>query len=144
MTGMYQFVDAEDYKVVIGDLALKVITQTDPQNRANAESEAIEEMSGYLRPKYDCKAIFSATGWARNPQILMYVCDIALYHMAASASGRMGAEVRKERYDRAIKWLESVQNGKVVPDLPLVSVNDGEDGGMPLLCGSETKINNVW
>lgn len=144
MTAMYQFVEAEDYKVVIGDLAFKVITQTDPQNRANAESEAIEEMSGYLRPKYDCQAIFSATGSARNPQILMYVCDIALYHMAASTSGRMGAEVRKERYDRAIKWLESVQNGKVVPDLPLVSMNDGEDGGMPLLCGSETKINNVW
>ncbi len=144
MTDMYQFVEAEDYKVVIGDLALKVTTQTDPQNRANAEREAIEEISGYLRHKYDCNAIFSASGTARNPQILMYVCDIALYHMAASASGRMGAEVRKERYDRAIKWLESVQNGKIVPDLPLVSSDDGDGEGMPLLCGSETKINNVW
>ena len=141
---MNQFVEVEDYKVVIGDLAFKVVTQTDVQNRLNAEQEAIEEISGYLRPKYDCNAIFSTVGQERNRQILMYVCDIALYHMAASASGRMGVEVRKERYDRAIKWLESVQNGKVVPDLPLVSLNDGEDGGMPLLCGSETKINNVW
>ena len=44
------FITEEDYKVVIGDAALKVITQTDEANRANAEAEAIEEMSGYLRP----------------------------------------------------------------------------------------------
>ena len=141
---MNAFVEVEDYKVVIGDLALKVVTQTDVQNRLNAEEEAIEEISGYLRPKYDCSAIFSAVGKERNRQILMYLCDIALYHMAASASGRMGAEVRKERYDRAIKWLESVQNGKIVPDLPLATGTDGSDSGMPLLCGSETKIDNVW
>lgn len=141
---MDAFVDVEDYKVVIGDLALKVVTQTDVQNRLNAEEEAIEEISGYLRPKYDCNAIFSAVGKERNRQILMYVCDIALYHMAASASGRMGAEVRKERYDRTIKWLESVQNGKIVPDLPLATGTTDTDCGMPLLCGSETKIDNVW
>ena len=40
------FITEEDYKVVIGDAALKVISQTDEINRANAEAEAIEEISG--------------------------------------------------------------------------------------------------
>ena len=35
------FITEEDYKVVIGDAALKVITQTDEANRTNAEAEAI-------------------------------------------------------------------------------------------------------
>ena len=45
------FVTDEDYKVVIGDQALKVVSQVSQENRANAETEAVEEISGYLRPK---------------------------------------------------------------------------------------------
>ena len=54
------FITEEDYKVVIGDNALKVISQVSPENRTNAEAEAREEIAGYLRTKYDCTAIFSA------------------------------------------------------------------------------------
>ena len=54
------FITEEDYKVVIGDNALKVISQVSPENRTNAEAEAREEIAGYLRPKYDCMVIFSA------------------------------------------------------------------------------------
>ena len=45
------FITEEDYKVVIGDNALKVISQVSPENRTNAEAEAREEIAGYLRPK---------------------------------------------------------------------------------------------
>ena len=58
--GLLMFITEEDYKVVIGDNALKVISQVSEENRANAEMEAQEEISGYLRPKYDCTAIFEA------------------------------------------------------------------------------------
>ncbi|MCS2963123.1 hypothetical protein NXV12_20650 [Bacteroides thetaiotaomicron] len=34
------FITEEDYKVVIGDNALKVISQVSPENRTNAEAEA--------------------------------------------------------------------------------------------------------
>ena len=114
------FINKEDYKVVIGDAALKVVSQESPENIANAEIEAIEEISGYLRPVYDTNAIFSAEGKDRNRLIVMYTADIALYHLTSSQPQRMGSEVRKERYDRAIKWLEGVQAGKIIPDLPIV------------------------
>lgn len=122
------FIDNEDYKVVIGDAALKVVSQSSPENIANAEAEAIEEISGYLRPVYDTEAIFAASGNDRNRLIVMYTADIVLYHLTASQPQKMGSEIRKERYERAVKWLEGVQAGRIVPDLPLTVSDDGSAG----------------
>lgn len=115
------FITQEDFKVVASEAALKVITLADDTNADNAIQEAVEEIAGYLRPKYDCSKIFSAEGNERNRQIVMYAADIALYNMIAAQPQRMGSDVRKERYERAIKWLEGVAAGKIVPDLPIVT-----------------------
>lgn len=138
------FITDEDYKVVIGDQALKVVSQVSEANRINAETEAIEEISSYLRPKYDTDSIFQAEDDDRNRLIVMYTCDIALYHMAASMPQKMGIEIRKERYERAVKWLEGVQSGKIVPDLPLATGDDGEPVAMPFIYGSQTKLRHNW
>lgn len=138
------FINEADYKVVIGDQALKVISQVSPENRANAEAEAIEEISGYLRPKYDCDAIFATETDARNRLVVMYTCDIALYHMSASMPQKMGSEIREERYKRAVTWLEGVQSGKIVPELPVVTDDDGEPINIPIRYGCQTKLRNNW
>lgn len=138
------FITEEDYRVVIGESALKVVSQTSEANRSNAESEAQEEISGYLRPKYDCDAVFTASGTARNKQIVMYACDIALYHMASSMPQKMGMEIRKERYERAIKWLEGVQAGKIVPELPLVVDENGEPANGSFIFGCQKKQRYNW
>lgn len=136
------FITDQDYKVVIGEQALKVISQVSENNRINAEQEAIEEISSYLRPKYDTNAVF--TNIDRNSLIVMYACDIALYHMAASAPQKMGMEIRKERYERAIKWLEGVQAGKIVPNLPLATDQEGELIGGTIVCGSQKPLRHNW
>ena len=138
------FITDEDYKVVIGDQALKVVSQVSQENRANAETEAMEEIAGYLRPKYNTEAVFSAAGTDRNRLVVMYTCDIALYHMAASTPQKMGMEIRKERYERAVKWLEGVQAGKIVPDLPLAMDEYGEPVGMPIVYGCQKKLKHNW
>lgn len=138
------FITDEDYKVVIGDQALKVVSQVSAENRANAEKEAIEEVSSYLRPKYDTEAVFSAAGEQRNNLIVMYTCDCALYHMAASAPQKMGMEIRKERYERAIKWLEGVQAGKIMPDLTLATDEQGEPTGLTFSYGSQKPLKHNW
>lgn len=138
------FITQEDYKVVIGDSALKVISQISGENRANAEAEAQEEIAGYLRPKYDCTAIFTAEGTGRNRLIVMYTCDIALYHMSAAMPQKMGSEIREERYKRAIEWLEGVQAGKIVPDLPLAVTEDGTPAGQGILWYSQKPLRNNW
>jgi len=138
------FITDEDYRVVIGEQALKVVSQVSQENRANAETEAMEEIAGYLRPKYNTKAVFSAAGTDRNRLVVMYTCDIALYHMAASTPQKMGMEIRKERYERAVKWLEGVQAGKIVPDLPLAMDEYGEPVGMPMVYGCQKKLKHNW
>lgn len=138
------FITENDYKVVIGDNAMKVVSQASPEVHDNAESEAREEISGYLRPKYDCEAIFAAEGDKRNKQIVMFTCDIALYHMVSAMPQKMGADIRKERYERAIKWLEGVQSGKIVPDLPLMLDEDGDMVGSSIVYGCQRKLRHNW
>lgn len=138
------FITDEDYRVVIGEAALKTVSQTSVENRTNAESEAQEEISSYLRPVYDCKATFSAQGNERNKLIVMYTCDIALYHMVSAMPQKMGSEIRKERYERAIKWLEGVQAGKIIPDLPVAVNATGEPSGIGVVFHSQKPLRNNW
>ena len=138
------FIDKEDYRVVIGEAALKVISQSSPENIANAETEAMEEIAGYLRPVYDTETIFSAMGKDRNRLIVMYTADIALYHLVASQPQKMGIDIRKERYDRAIKWLEGVQAGRIVPDLPFKLSEDGSSAGFGTSYHSSPKLRHDW
>lgn len=137
------FIDNEDYKVVIGDAALRVISQASPENISNAEAEAIEEISGYLRPVYDVDAIFSAGEFDRNRLVVMYTVDIALYHLSAAMPQKMGAEIRKERYERAIRWLEGVQSGRIIPDLPLRGDSDGSPA-FGTSFHSSPRLNHDW
>lgn len=137
------FLNDEDYAVVIGEDSLKVISRASRENRDNAVLEAIEEISGYLRPVYDCEAIFSAEGDARNRLIVMYAADIALYHLVASQPQRMGSEIRKERYERAVRWLEGVQSGRIVPDLPLIE-EQGQTGSFGTVYHAEPRLRHNW
>lgn len=133
----------KDYSVVIGQAALNVLSQTDADNRASAEMTAIEEMSGYLRTAYDCDAVFSATGDRRNRLVVMYCADIALFHMAASVPQKIGTEVRRERYESAIGWLEAVRDGKIVPDLPRPAGTDaGTVAGVRF--NSDAPLHHKW
>lgn len=138
------FITQEDYRVVIGENALKVVSQASQEIRDNAEFEACEEIAGYLRPKYDTDAIFQAQAESRNSLVVMYAADIALYHMTAAMPQKMGSEIRKERYERAIKWLEGVQAGKIIPDLPLATDSDGLPAADLLIFGSQQQLRHNW
>ena len=139
------FITDEDYRVVIGEAALKVVSQTSDEIRANAEREAMEEIAGYLRPVYDTETAFKAEGDNRNRLIVMYACDIALYHMTAAMPQKMGSEIRKERYERAIKWLEGVQAGKIIPALPVATdAATGEPSGIGVVWHSQKPLRHNW
>lgn len=120
------FITEDDFKVVAAESSLPAITGGSPDNIENAIAEAQEEVAGYLRPKYDVQKIFATEGAGRNRQLVMYTADIALWNMIASLPQRMGYDTRLERYERAVKWLEGVQAGKIVPDLPIATDENGE------------------
>lgn len=138
------FLDYTDYRVVAGESAFKVLSQSDPSLVEQAEREAVEEISGYLRPKYDVDAVFSCEGESRNAQIVMVCADLALYHLVASQPQRMGFEIRETRYRRAVEWLEGVASGKIVPLLPLSDGDGGVSSGPVVSWGSQWKRGNEW
>lgn len=138
------FLTENDYKVVIGEASFRTVTQANIENLSNAEVTAIEEISGYLRPTYDCYSIFCAREDDRNRKIVQVACDIALWHLVSCTPAKMGYEIRKERYDEAIKWLEGVQKGAIMPDLPMATDNDGSPVGHPVIFGSTKRHKNEW
>lgn len=137
-------ISEQDYRTVIGESALAIVSQASAEVRQSAELMAQEEMSGYLRPRYDVAAVFGSEGDERNPLVVMYLCDIALYNMAASLPQKMGMEVRQMRYERAISWLEEVSKGNIVPDLPVAVGDDGASVALTTRWGSEKRQGNIW
>lgn len=138
------FLTEDDYIVASSD-ALNILQQSTEQRREVAEKMACEEIAGYLRSRYDVEKVFSANGEERNNVIVMYACDVTLYHLVSWLPNKMGREVRKERYERAIKWLNDVQAGRISPDLPTCTGENGEvDILNPIKWGSSTKQEYNW
>ena len=138
------FLNNLDYQVMIGQRAFYLIQQSDEENRRRAEEMAREEMAGYLRPRYDVERIFARPGEQRNMQIVMFLCDITLYHLVSWLPQKMGYEIREIRYRRAIEWLQGVQSGKIVPDLDTPDDSNGEPQPYNLKWGSEQHSNYIW
>lgn len=138
------FLNNLDYQVMIGQRAFDLIQQSDEENRRRAEEMAREEMAGYLRPRYDVERIFARRGEQRNMQIVMFLCDITLYHLVSWLPQKMGYEVREIRYRRAIEWLQGVQSGKIVPDLDTPNDLNSDPQPYNLKWGSEQHSNYIW
>lgn len=134
------FLSQSDFHAVCDPQTLAVIDQADPANLDRAERYAVEEVSSYLRSRYDAAAAFAATGDARNGFLVMITADVALYHLVAWLPKRIGFEVRETRYRQAVEWLKEVQAGKATPDLPLpTDPATGEPSPQPVRFGGWPK-----
>ena len=140
------FLTETDYDTLILDDDRNLISQSTDTIRQQAETMAIDQMSGYLRSKYDAAATFAKTSSARSQVLVMYCMDITLYHLHASIPGRFVPEVRRIRYEDAILWLKDVAKGLIDPDLVLkTDPTTGESlTGPSIVFGSEAKQNNSW
>lgn len=138
------FITNTDFQTVCDPNTLEVINQADPDNLARAIGYAIEEVSSYLRSRYDVQKAFAQEGTDRNPQLVMILCDVALYHLVAWLPKRIGFEIRETRYNNAISWLKDVQSGKASPHLPPLTDDIGNDIGNPIRYGGWNKSQYQW
>jgi len=133
------FLTYPELKSVLYEYQLDEITETSPDIADMAIMAAVEEAKSYLsptgqsrwrdgRPRYDVAAIFGASGTERNGLILELCKSIALYYVCRLANVDIIQERVKERYDRAIDFLEKVAGvGKyagspsIAPDLPVLT-----------------------
>ena len=153
------FITPDEMNTVVYQYQLEEITESDPDIVQLAIDAAVEEMKSYLnptgqtrwrdgRPRYDIGAIFGAAGADRNAIVLELCKSIALYYVCRLANVDMIQERIKDRYDRAIDWLEKVSGvGKysdgpaIAPDLPIMVVAD-DDVKESLRYGSREKFNH--
>lgn len=97
---------------------IAAINRADETKAETAIKAATAEAIGYLTA-YDTEAIFTATGDNRNPILLLYIKDVAVWHFIQLSNPAVDMELRQTRYEKALKWFEKVQAGKTNPSLPL-------------------------
>ncbi len=113
------FITRDDTGSSIRSNILDSMIEFDDTKFTVAVSWAISEMAGYLNSKYDTTAIFAATGVDRNPVVMMFCIDLALYHLHSATNPKKIPDHRKERYTEAKQWLMDVSAGLInPPDLP--------------------------
>lgn len=117
------------------------ISRGDESILQTALSAAMAEAKGYLRA-YNIDVIFAATLDARNPILLLYTKDIAVWHYLQLANPAVDMALRLTRYEKAIEWFKMVQSGKTNPDLPYPDVALPDEPNNYMKWGSITKRNN--
>jgi phage gp36-like protein len=138
------FLTLDDYLAVCEPDTINLLSQFSEEVRHRAERYAMEQAASYLRSRYDMEAAFAAAGNDRNAQLVMVTADIACYHLCSSLPRRQGHEIRQERYELAVKWLENAQSGMCMPALPPLTAADGSDMGNPIRFGSLPKQTYDW
>lgn len=139
---MANFITTEDYNASIHQEILDAVIRSDATIVEVVEDRAIAEMRGYMSRRYDCDKIFSAEGEQRHQLVLMMAIDITIYHLFCIHNPRMMSEIRVERYERAIKWLEGVRDGNITVDgLPEVA-SEVKDYSSQFQVRSNRKRNN--
>lgn len=127
-----------DFRFSISITALNILTSNDDTILDEIAAEAVEEMKSYLGSRYDIVSIFAAVGSNRNKTILMYSKDIALYHLYSISTLIPIPEVRVNRYNKAIRWLEEVTAQKINPDALPVNTHPMVKAG-----GNDKRINHL-
>lgn len=139
------FIEKADLCTVIDEYRLSAITTSEVVIR-HAILAAIDEAKSYLHARYDCTAIFSATGEARHATLLEHCKNLAVWYLCRRANTDMIFEQVNEYRKAAIDWLEKVagmqDNGKpLAPDLPLLK-DDGGAVKMSMRMGSRRKFKH--
>lgn len=64
-------------------------------------------------------------GDPRDAQMVLYTCDVVLYHLHARIAPRNIPELRVKRYDDSVAWFKMCAEGTITPNLPLITPKQG-------------------
>lgn len=138
------FITTDEIYTHLFEETVTAISGEDETLLTAALTGAQAEAKGYLHA-YDTDQIFSAAGDARDPLLLIWIKDIAVYHYINIANPAVNYEARERRYNAAIAWLKGVQKGSIVPDFPTKKSEDGlDENTTPFRLGSNPKrLNHI-
>lgn len=141
---MSRFIDIKDYDASLHREIIDALVRDDETLVEICEDRAIAEMRGYLSKRYDCNAIFSASGEKRNQLVLMMVIDIAVYHIFCIHNPQKLSQVRKDRYERAVEWMKAVANEEVsIDSAPLLPEEDRAKKSALMFRSNHKRVNRL-
>lgn len=133
---MNNFILLSDYDATIHREVLDSLLRGDAAE-GNAvievcENRAVATVRSLVGARYDCGAIFSATGGERNVLVLKVCLDIAVYEIYCQHNPYKMSQTRRDRYEDAMQWLRDVRDFNANIE------------GAPLLDEERQKDNSRW
>lgn len=132
---MNNFITVDDYDATIHREILDSLLREEAGSSATVEvceNRAIATVRALIGNRYDCDAIFAATGDRRNVIILKVCLDIAVYEIFCQHNPYKMSQIRKDRYDDAMTFLREVRDFEANID------------GAPLLPEETQAGNSRW
>lgn len=118
------FITDDDYSILIQDDILLRIIEDNPDIRIEAELFAQKTVEAYLRSKYDVVAIFEKTGEDRDRDVLIYTLDIAIHLLHSRINPDQIPQIRIDRYNAAMTWLNKIAKQDISPNLPTLPTEE--------------------
>lgn len=109
------FITIEELKTVAYEYQIIDIVEEDETIVEIAIDAAIEEIKSYLAGRYDTINVFNKQGNERNRLIVELTKDIALWQIIRLSNPDILFDRVKDRYDRAIDYLNRVAKGLLFP-----------------------------
>lgn len=132
---MNNFIQITDYDATIHREILDSLLREEAGSSATVEvceNRAIATARSLIGNRYDCDAIFAATGDQRNVIILKVCLDIAVYEIFCQHNSYKMSKIREDRYKDAMTFLREVRDF------------DASIEGAPLLPEETQADNSRW
>lgn len=132
---MNNFIQITDYDATIHREILDSLLREEAGSSATVEvceNRAIATVRSLIGNRYDCDAIFAATGDQRNVIILKVCLDIAVYEIFCQHNSYKMSKIREDRYKDAMTFLREVRDF------------DASIEGAPLLPEETQADNSRW
>lgn len=112
------FLTITDMKTHIYGGTRDLIAQGDLTLLQSAIDAAIEEAKGYMS-RFRIEQIFDNVdeddNWVADKVLQLHCKNIAKWNFMGISNANIEYEDAQVRYERAIKWLQDIQAGKIVP-----------------------------
>lgn len=135
------FIDLEDLSTKMRINEIQHAAGGDEVIVNHAISVAVSEIKFYLG-RYDTDVIFSAKGDNRNPLLVTFAVDIALYEILAISKSGNDITDRRERRNRAIDYLKQLKDEAMPVNLPLKETEPDSPNNEFVAFGGITKRSN--
>lgn len=123
------FLEQSDLYTAVNQYQLECNPNYDENTINTAIAAAVCEVKSYLS-RFDVAKIFNATGSERDPLIVTLIKTVAVWHLLQQSNIDAIHDNIKERYDRAITFLQRVQKGDIHPQLPTTTGSNGQPNTM--------------